>query len=236
MKLWEIPSGHLRATLTGHTGVVTSVAFSPEGNRIASSSLDRSAKLWDLGTGTEISTLRIQTSNDSKATSSSFNPRETPPPTPLSADDTRAQTPPSIPPVRARSLPIQRSFSILEPISTAFAPTDAAADSCHRPQASRPGSTQLSIDDDATVNAWEMPPSQPLLSDVLNPSDPVPSTPANLPAFAALGQSPVATPEAVMTEKPLPEIRICRKSKHRKSWRLRFICRHCRASRPARMK
>ncbi len=190
--------------MTGHTGVVTSVAFSPEGNRIASSSLDRSAKLWDLGTGTEISTLRIQTSNDSKATSSSFNPRETPPPTPLSADDTRAQTPPSIPPVSAKLTdPAVVLPSSNQSLPRSPRPTPPPIPVI-RPQASRPGSTQLSIDDDATVNAWEMPPSQPLLSDVLNPSDPVPSTPANLPAFAALGQSPVATPEAVMTEKPLP--------------------------------
>lgn len=36
------------ATLTGHNGYVTSVQFSPDGSKLASSSLDRSIKLWDV--------------------------------------------------------------------------------------------------------------------------------------------------------------------------------------------
>ena len=49
-------SPHIR-TLTGHTSSVYSVAFSPNGNKIASSSSDRTVRLWDANTGQNIRTL-----------------------------------------------------------------------------------------------------------------------------------------------------------------------------------
>ncbi len=45
-------------TLYGHTHVVLSVAFSPEGTRLASGSYDGTIKLWDAVTGSELNTLR----------------------------------------------------------------------------------------------------------------------------------------------------------------------------------
>ena len=41
-------------TLTGHSGVVLSVAFSPDGKRIVSASSDRLVKIWDTATGAEV--------------------------------------------------------------------------------------------------------------------------------------------------------------------------------------
>jgi WD40 repeat protein/tRNA A-37 threonylcarbamoyl transferase component Bud32 len=48
-------------TLMGHTGMVVSIAFSPNGRRIATASDDRTVKLWDSMTGLELLTLRGHT-------------------------------------------------------------------------------------------------------------------------------------------------------------------------------
>src|SRR5690606_33174830 len=43
--------------LEGHTDSVTSVAFSPDGTKVLTGSIDNTAKLWDASTGTEIRTF-----------------------------------------------------------------------------------------------------------------------------------------------------------------------------------
>ena len=58
-------------TLSGHTDVVSSAAFSPDGGRIVTASADRTARVWDAATGREITTLSGHTDVVSSAAFSS---------------------------------------------------------------------------------------------------------------------------------------------------------------------
>jgi WD40 repeat protein len=52
MFLWDAQTGGQIRPLTGHTGLVTSLCFSPDGTTVASTSNDRTVRLWDVQTGT----------------------------------------------------------------------------------------------------------------------------------------------------------------------------------------
>jgi WD40 repeat protein len=56
-RVWDAETGHLLATLTGHTGPVNDVAFSPDGNRIVTASQDATARMWDAESGNLLATL-----------------------------------------------------------------------------------------------------------------------------------------------------------------------------------
>ena len=61
----------LSSTLTGHSGWVNSVQFSPDGKTLASGSYDKTIKLWDVATGQLKSTL---TGHSAKVNSVQFSP------------------------------------------------------------------------------------------------------------------------------------------------------------------
>lgn len=57
--LWRLCHGSEQLlTLRGHTNLVQSVAYSPDGRRLATSSWDGTARMWDPATGSEFATLR----------------------------------------------------------------------------------------------------------------------------------------------------------------------------------
>ena len=69
--LYDTDTGAEVVLLTGHTSWVLSVAFSPDGQTLASGSVDDTVKLWDVDTGQEKASL---TGHGSSVTSVAFSP------------------------------------------------------------------------------------------------------------------------------------------------------------------
>ena len=57
IKLWDVMTGNVLATLSGHGSSVSSVTFSPDGNTLVSASSDNTLILWDVATGNVLTEL-----------------------------------------------------------------------------------------------------------------------------------------------------------------------------------
>jgi WD40 repeat protein len=54
IKFWNVATGEVQRTLSGHTNIVYKAVFSPNEKLIASSSRDHTVRLWDVATGREL--------------------------------------------------------------------------------------------------------------------------------------------------------------------------------------
>lgn len=62
VQIWDTTTGRPhRQPLQGHNGSITDVAFSPQGNLLATAGEDDTLRLWDVATGKEIVQLRTDT-------------------------------------------------------------------------------------------------------------------------------------------------------------------------------
>ena len=55
--VWDAVTGKQLVSFTGHTNVINNEAYSPDGTRLVTVSLDRTARVWDAATGKALLTL-----------------------------------------------------------------------------------------------------------------------------------------------------------------------------------
>jgi WD40 repeat protein len=67
VRLWDPGSGELRRTLMGHTKDVDGLAFTPDGQVLASGDWDGFTRLWDVATGKQLQVLEQSSSVKSAA-------------------------------------------------------------------------------------------------------------------------------------------------------------------------
>jgi WD40 repeat protein len=57
--IWDIVAGKLLRWFEGHSQTIISLAFAPDGSRLASGSIDGTARVWDVATGLELGRVRF---------------------------------------------------------------------------------------------------------------------------------------------------------------------------------
>jgi len=57
IKFWDVATGQVQRTLSGHTNIVYKAVFSPNEKLLASSSRDHTVRIWDVATGRELHKL-----------------------------------------------------------------------------------------------------------------------------------------------------------------------------------
>jgi WD40 repeat protein len=60
LTIWDLSTGQKAVTFAGPAALILSLAFSPDGRRLASVSMDRTVKVWDVATGRELLALAAQ--------------------------------------------------------------------------------------------------------------------------------------------------------------------------------
>ncbi len=58
VQMYDVQSSRLRASLSGHGGIITALAFAPDGKMLATASEDRTVKLWEPVQGRILATLK----------------------------------------------------------------------------------------------------------------------------------------------------------------------------------
>jgi WD40 repeat protein len=58
VRIWDVDSLQELLTLRGHAQLVNRISFSPDGQRVATASIDRTVKIWDALIGQEMLTLK----------------------------------------------------------------------------------------------------------------------------------------------------------------------------------
>ncbi|MBN1317259.1 MAG: protein kinase [Anaerolineales bacterium] len=71
IKMWDVETGEETLILTGHSNWINSVTFSPDGQTLASGSVDKTIRLWDIPSGRQ---LRVITGHKDQVESVAFSP------------------------------------------------------------------------------------------------------------------------------------------------------------------